>query len=349
MKKTLLALAAAAAATATTGAFAADSVTLYGVADAWLGQSKVAANPTQTVVNSGGLSTSRLGVTVKEDLGDGLSAFSQMEYGISIDNPSGGSNAPRKSVVGLAGSFGSVALGFQATPYDDVSKTILDAQSNSTSFSTVRYGWSEKAAPSVSYGGTKVAFAHTERFTNSVRYDTPNFDGFQAAVQLDTRPPAAGAPRSSHDYSLNAKYAQGPLSLAIAYQQEEAAWLTTGSFAKRKNTALGGNYDFGPAKLFLAYNNASLPSLASGATPTLKGYNLGVSVPVDAFTFIAQVSQMKPRNTANDNNITALGLEGRYALSKRTTAYVGYLQRKQTATTVNNELRNFGIGLRHTF
>ena len=56
MKKTLIALAAATAATA----FAADSVTIYGIADLWFGQSKGNNGINQTVVQSGGLYSMRL-------------------------------------------------------------------------------------------------------------------------------------------------------------------------------------------------------------------------------------------------------------------------------------------------
>lgn len=343
MKKTLVALAALAAASA----FAADSVTLYGVADAWLGQAKAGAASTQTVVNSGGLSTSRIGVKTKEDLGDGLGAFATLEYNTPIDT--GAAWTPRTTIVGLSGGFGSASLGYQATAYDEIAKGVMDASGDSGAFSAVRYGWGHKAAPSVTYGTTAVGFAHTERFSNGVRYDTPNMDGFQASLQWTSRPPTGAATSPFHDMALSAKYSNGPLTLAVATQQDEPALLGT-TVAKRKNTVFGGNYDFGPAKLFAAYNHASLPALASGATPTMNSSNVGVSVPLDAWTLVAQVSHMKPKNTSNDNAMNIVDLEGRYALSKRTTLYAGYMQRKQTAVgAVNNTMRNVGLGIRHSF
>ena len=114
MKKTLIALAAATAATA----FAADSVTIYGIADSWFGQSKGNNGINQTVVQSGGLSASRLGFSVKEDLGDGLSAFAVIEDGLNLDDGSKTAQG-RKYVLGLSGGFGAVALGRQTTPFED--------------------------------------------------------------------------------------------------------------------------------------------------------------------------------------------------------------------------------------
>ena len=127
MKKTLVAVAALAA----SAAFAQSSVTLYGVADAYFGSEKnVAAPGSQTVVNDGGLSQSRIGVSVKEDLGAGLSAFAVIEGAVALDTGAGGLNANRKSVVGLSGDSGAVSLGRQNTPLENTIENTIDAQGN---------------------------------------------------------------------------------------------------------------------------------------------------------------------------------------------------------------------------
>ncbi|MGH8437257.1 MAG: porin, partial [Pseudomonas sp.] len=72
MKKTLIALAVLAASGA---AMAQSSVTLYGVADVWLGSSKVevaGVGQRQTVVDTSGVNGSRWGLKGAEDLGGGL-------------------------------------------------------------------------------------------------------------------------------------------------------------------------------------------------------------------------------------------------------------------------------------
>ena len=125
MKKTLVAVAALAA----SAAFAQSSVTLYGVADAYFGSEKI-AGVSQTVVNDGGLSQSRIGVSVKEDLGAGLSAFAVIEGAVALDTGAGGLNANRKSVVGLSGDFGAVSLGRQNTPLENTIENTIDAQGN---------------------------------------------------------------------------------------------------------------------------------------------------------------------------------------------------------------------------
>lgn len=152
MKKTVLAAVAGAALIMTGMAQAGSSVTLYGVGDAWVGSkpSRELGNPRivergpnsikvkldrirQTAIESGGLSGSRLGVLVKEDLGSGLTAFANFESGINLDdgsNGQGGLGFGRKSVIGLgSASWGKVTLGRQYTAYDDI-MGMVSAQGN---------------------------------------------------------------------------------------------------------------------------------------------------------------------------------------------------------------------------
>ncbi|MGH8857043.1 MAG: porin, partial [Polaromonas sp.] len=86
MKKTLIALAALGAMAG--AAQAQSTVTLYGVADAYFGQTTTTTKPTatgletklkQTVVDSGGINGSRWGLRGSEDLGGGLKANFQFE------------------------------------------------------------------------------------------------------------------------------------------------------------------------------------------------------------------------------------------------------------------------------
>ena len=122
MKKSLIALAVLAAAGA---ASAQSSVSLYGLADVYVGSVKnTIANPNskkQTAVNSSGLNNSRWGLRGSEDLGNGLKANFVLEAGFETDTGAAGSlgsTFQRKSTVGLSGAFGSVELGRNYTAYD---------------------------------------------------------------------------------------------------------------------------------------------------------------------------------------------------------------------------------------
>jgi predicted porin len=322
MKKTILALAAFSAASA----FAADSVTIYGIADSWFGQTKVGAAPTQTVVQSGGLSTSRLGFSIKEDLGDGLGAFAVIEDQINLDNGTKGA-AGRKYVVGLSGDFGSVSLGRQATPFED--------------FYTKSFYTMDSAFDGMKQNGRAAGYTHTARIDNGVRYDSPNFDGFTASAHLGLGEDKAATVRARQTWSLSARYSNGPLVIGLAHQKDEVQALPA-TINRTTNTVIAGSYDFGAAKVNLGYNMAKKSNVA----PKENSYNLGVVVPAGAFSFLAQVGQSKVSNGGAKTN--SFGLEGRYALSKRTTVYAGAGQSKISGAA-NPNIRNIGVGIRHTF
>lgn len=338
MKKSLVALAALAA----TAAFAQSSVTLYGIADAYVGQVKgFGAGTTQTVVNSGGLSESRIGLSVKEDLGAGLQAFAVFENAYSVDDGTG-ATGNRKSVLGLTGSFGTVSLGNQESPFRNVVQNVLDAQSTSA-FSAV-LGMVD--APNGVVIGSNLPIG-TQRIANSVRYDTPNFDGFSAAVQVGLGENKTAALRAARDTSFNVQYANGPLGLALAHEINETL---AGVNTRVTATALAGTYDFGVAKLNLGFINGKTKALSGND----KSINVGVTAPIGAFTVVGQLSRSKANGqlgaAIGDKNRTSFGLEGHYALSKRTTSYVGINQTKNNNVPVGSDTsRVFGVGVRHVF
>jgi predicted porin len=145
MKKSLIALAVLAASGA---AMAQSSVTLYGVADAYVGSQKanavtvsgtrlVSTATRNSVVESGGLSGSRWGLRGTEDLGNGMKANFVLESGFDISNGAsqqGGALFGRQAFVGLGGGFGAVSLGRQYNAYDEVKGGFLSAEGNSPNF-----------------------------------------------------------------------------------------------------------------------------------------------------------------------------------------------------------------------
>jgi len=169
MKKSLLTL-------AVLGAFAGvaqaqSTVTLYGVADAWVGSDrsqtlgiKQAATATTPAVlglvgerqirqNSGGRNGSRWGLRGVEDLGGGLKGNFVLESGFTIDDgnvANGATMFGRQAYVGVSGGFGEIRLGRQYTAYDELragNNTVGD-----TAFSPTGDVWGQGAAPSVLTG-----------------------------------------------------------------------------------------------------------------------------------------------------------------------------------------------------
>ncbi|MQM30487.1 MAG: hypothetical protein CRU78_08085, partial [Candidatus Accumulibacter phosphatis] len=131
MQKKIIALAVASLASG--AALAQTNVTMYGIADAGYVYSSGGDlsvrnfgtnnnnNPTFSGIQSGLLSSSRLGFKGTEALGNGLNAVFTLEYSLNIDNNSGvgntGSLNARQQFVGLqSDKLGTVALGRQYAP-----------------------------------------------------------------------------------------------------------------------------------------------------------------------------------------------------------------------------------------
>lgn len=362
MKKTLVALAALAA----TGAFAQSSVTLYGIADVFLGSVKssnrvagLTTNLTQTVINSGGINGSRFGLKGSEDLGGGLKANFQLENGFNIDNSSfaGGTDVNgvaaaqpnlfgRQAYVGLSGNFGAVNFGRQYTSYDEA-RGGNDPQGHSGFSATAGGAWA-------------AGRDYTYRANNSFKYDTPNFGGFSAGLTYALGENKTATVGAGSVLALKAGYANGPIAVAFAHQVEKniVTGQGTGIAAtgtNEKHTLVTGSYNFGVAKLGLGFNTSKDDVV--GGPGADKEFQIGVNVPLGATELIADYATSKSAANATSSGYKAraIALEARYALSKRTGAYFGFRNVKND-TTYNTTGPDNGsksnviaVGMRHFF
>lgn len=366
MKKTLVALAAL----ASMSAFAQSSVTLYGVADFWVGTAKGGAfdgtavqnaNPiSQTRVDTGGLSGSRWGLRGTEDLGGGLAANFVFESGFNLDqgtSAQGGRLFGRQAFAGLSGGFGNFRAGRQYTAYDEL-RGATDTMGH-TSFSTTVAGGS----------WSRVGVAYAARVNNSLRYETPNMGGFSGAVTLALGENKTAATSAGQSTAFHAKYANGPLLVGMAFQNDKGSFATVDTLAaspflandKVRNTLFGGSYDLGVAKISASFNSSKATGAAAasfiGAGNSLKetGMQFGATVPMGAVTLAASYSQEKSKaNGVADEKGRGYGLQVIYALSKRTNAYFGMSSSRVKDQTVvgtptSDKVSVTAFGLRHTF
>lgn len=350
MKKTLIAFAAL---TAIAGAAQAQStVTLYGVADVYAGQKSTTVGGVklkQTVVDSNGLNTSRFGFRGTEDLGSGLKAIFTMEAGLLLDTGAGNNNGgglfSRQAFVGLSGNFGTATLGRQYTAYDAL-RAGTNNSYDATYFATTSNVWGNGVAD------------YASRASNSFAYASPVYSGFSGAFVLAGGEDKTAAVKASRNNSFHIKYANGPLLVGYAYQNEKfnAGSLNINSLTT-PNTQTGdrtynlfaGSYDFGVAKITGGYNTAkqerSTPAAANGKD---KEYQLGVSAPFGAATVAAGYTRSKSDTTGNKG--TGYSLLGTYDLSKRTRLYAGGVNEKYTGTAVALTRRSGVVaGVRHAF
>lgn len=346
MKKSLIALAVLAASGA---AMAQSSVTIYGLADVWVGSQKGeatdffgVANATSleeaaaagafvggksnTKMGSGGLNGSRIGFKGTEDLGGGLKVVFKLEQGIDLTNGDAkvaGSAFSRQSYVGLAGGFGEVTFGGTWTAMDDVI-----GASNSGFDSALSASKNVLVANAV----------YADHPGSTIKYVSPSFGGFSGGFSYSMDGDSA-VKEDVTDFSLS--YANGPIAANFAYQTQGDV---DGS-DDLKITALNGSYDLGVAKLLASYGQTKIADLKS------TDYQFGVDVPLSAaLTLSAGYAQSKDNGVLADGKRTGYGVAVGYSLSKRTTAYAGFRTSKwKIEGTKIDEDRLIAVGLRHTF
>lgn len=157
---------------------------------------------------------SRLGFKGSEDLGDGLKAIFQLETQVAVDSGVAGSGTQfwsRDTFVGLRGSAGTIRLGVMDTVLKEYGDTIgILGISSGTFFS------SSSVLRKTGYGTSSASSFHLRRI-NSLKYDSPEFAGFGAALQFSTDE-AKTSTRDPRVISLGIKYENGPLYASIAHE-----------------------------------------------------------------------------------------------------------------------------------
>lgn len=327
MKKSLIALALCGSAAGI--ASAQSSVTLYGRADAGLGQPF--GGKTQ-MINSY-KETSMLGVRGQEDLGGGLKASFNFEQGIDIENGAAANGWNRAAWVGIGGRFGEVSMGRMTTPQNRTMGVFdLNGTANNTS-ALKNLGLDADG----SLGGN--------RANSQFMFTSPNLSGFQARASLVMKEdkgaaPAAGTPDTrKNSYQLAASYKSGPLTLGAVVQSKMAE-----GASNRTGYALGARYDFASFQVSALYTQDESRS-------TGKGFGLGVAVPLGAVVLGAQVARVTDNPNPARDGATAYELFANYHLSKRTMLYAGYGGLNSAGKAVKGVTgsNTFGLGLVHRF
>lgn len=229
IKKASLALAVLAA--STSAAWAQSSVTLYGIVDAaarYTSNANPGASTKQLV--PGGMSQSRLGVNVTEDMGGGLKALVNMEHRLNSDTgaASSGTDFWRQAWVGLQSSeFGQIRLGRQYNILFDL---------YTSTFASFRY------SPYIEAYKPEIGMSMTARQDNMVKY-LAQFGNVYAEIQVSAGEGQVGAAAAQPNKTIGGlvRYSDGKIGAGGAYLQ---ATEQTGK--KIKATVLGASYTDGP-------------------------------------------------------------------------------------------------------
>ena len=156
-------------------------------------------------------SNSRMGFRGEEPLGNGLSAFFMIEQRILVDT--GGSQlASRNTYVGMESTkWGGVKLGGFDTVYKEIGDTLSFLGVSSGNFVSNSNVLSKQG-----FGSSSAGSFHLRR-ANSIRYESPDWTGFQALAQYSPDE-AKNASRNAWLWSLGVAYTSGPIYGAVAYE-----------------------------------------------------------------------------------------------------------------------------------
>ncbi|ACM32141.1 porin [[Acidovorax] ebreus] len=343
MKKSLIALAVLAASGA---AMAQSSVTLFGVVDTAFGyvDNANAAGDSVYGLSTSGNATSRLGFRGVEDLGGGLKAGFWLEGEIFGDNGNAaGFNFQRRSTVSLAGGFGEVRLGRDYTPgYTKFISYDVFGQVGIGQF----MGWSN-------WNGNNQTTANNNNDANGIRssnlisYFTPNFSGFTAGLGygFDEKADKTNSKKGRYVGGYVA-YDNGPLSVALSYDESSALTLGSGATAvngaDRNRLTLGGSYNLNVVKLN-AILQQTKDDVPGGSERKVNAYMLGASAPVGAGEVKAQYALYDQKFIDSKAHQISLGYV--HNLSKRTALYgtVAYLKNKD-ASNLGLNAKNLSTG-----
>lgn len=352
MTKTPFLIALLAGAFAST-ASAQSSVTLYGIADAWVGytNNKVGTTPTgrSAAVESGGAQASRWGLKGSEDLGGGVRANFILEQAISLDTGTttrvsqSDQGFNRAAYVGLTGDFGELRLGRMLGAFDAL-RGSTNHLYDSSGFASTGQVWG--AATTANSKNTAVAGSdYLARGNNTIYYATPAIGAVSGSVSYSADEKNATATDNPRMLSSHVKYTSGPLRIGYGYQTER--YLT----GKNKFHIVAGNYDFGLFKMVGAVQRQTDERVVG----QLKSneWELGLDAPFGAATVAIGYANAITKGGAGSKLIDAHGLSlmGTYDLSTRTRLYTAWRQLKTSRADDSTSLdaRRLGIGVTHKF
>lgn len=288
---------------------------------------------------------SRIGVKGAEDLGGGLKAVYQMEWQVDMagdnnntgalgDKVSGANNLlARNQIVGLSGSWGTVALGRHDTPMK-MSTAKLDIFSDTLA----------------DYNNI---ILNDRRGNDVVAYLSPSLSGFNvnvAMITAESNSPAAatGFKDDPAAVSLGATYENGPLFLAFGYENIGDMTNDVDSEDTATDMRFGAGYKMGDFGVGFVYHNEEGNGADVANAWLLNGsYTMGNNV------LKAEYGVRDPDAAgADDQSMWAVGVDHNF--SKSTTVYALYaatdknpraLQDSYAGPDANGELTGLSLGI----
>ena len=374
MKKTLVALAAVSA----VSAFAQSAVTISGIVN--YGVQRSGATGVQTL---GGIKGDRNNLTfdVKEDLGGGTNAIAKMQFRFnSQDGTTGYASTSGYEYSNSASLMEQTMIGLTSASLGTVKFGRFTNDLGTHDFSV----WEDSKM------GTNASHAMYGRLSGTVQYTSPNISGFtfsaiNAKAANNCWGNAGGATGGGLITGINyctysstginnfgaaaITYANGPVLAQVAtigglYGDKDTRLSLRYTLASGTNLYVGQYKQSGTVGglLSLVSQTYSTVPVATSTTYGIQGHTateLGVSIPVDAFTlragYLTNNNDLDVSKSDGTTKLSKVSLGGEYNLSKRTMIMVqgGKVSNTSSALYAGGSLWTAGasyfVGMQHSF
>lgn len=313
-------------------AVAQSNVTVYGVADLYV-KNTWGSGHRVTGVDSSGENGARIGFRGSEDLGNGLKAIFDFQFGTIPMDQNVGLTTTRQAYVGLSGNFGQIIAGriqpagyFQSYYFDPGMAHFFSAYQRLT-----------RGIAAAGVGASiNTGWNAASRRNNTVEYKLPAFGGLKTSLAYGFGE-QDNSPREGFS-SVGLEYSTGPLRLGYVFQGISNIG---GTSTDQREHFLGASYNFGMVTVMGSWQNARVD--ASGASAaTDKVWNVGAKVMVAPATHV-MLGYVKADVDASDSDGKGYTIGLMHSLSKRTHLYGGYGRVTNDDQTARFNWREFPI------
>ncbi|AGK46681.1 MULTISPECIES: porin [Burkholderia] len=342
-------------------AWAQSTVTLYGLLDSGFTYSNNQNGKASYQASSGELQGSRFGLRGVEDLGGGMKAIFTIENGFDGFTGrlgQGGLGFGRQAYVGLSSPYGTITVGRQ---YESIVEYL---------------GYMEAGDTFAGYLGAHAGdvdnFNNTFRVNNSVRYKSPNFNGFDfgglysfggtpgdfannrvwsvGAEYVASGLTLAGAFLSIHNASTNIYGASAPATAGAAFESNVKNPIYSG-FTSASTVQIAGvaaRYASGKSTIGAMYSQTRFGDVVPTSAGPYSGnlYIRNVEVSYQYFiTSLLEAGAAYVFTKAPDAKYHQVSLGLDYFLSKRTDVYGAFLWQRAIGTdsTGNAAVANLNL------
>jgi len=251
-----------------------------------------------------------------------------------------GSFTDRDQWLGLDSGFGKIRVGTISTVYkshgamiDPVYRTALQARD-----------WGLQSALQRGAGDDGQG-----RATNTIRYDSPTFAGFQVAGHVTLQNETTANPDGDTPWGVGAQWKGGGF-LAYAdyitgdFDGDDDAWKVGGRFGFDK-FAIFGQYESDGGLISYQEGLQATQGSGDGADVWTVGGTAGFG---NNLIYLAYGQGDDSSGVAVDTGYKSYEIVGTHSLSKRTKAYLGYVEINPDASGIKN-VDNWSLGMKHTF